>query len=100
VNPSLPDSYERLFHDVAYPQFMLIFEEAPAAARALAARRLERAIGVIYAPRTERLSHYFHASLSRQFDAVIHVDATTAVRPLEAVAPFEPEEAETFPSGV
>jgi len=100
VNPSLSDSYERLFHDAAFPQFLLIFKEAPPAARALAARRLERAIGVIYAPRTERLSHYFRASFSRQFDAVIHVDQTTAVRPLEVIAPFEPEEAETFPSGV
>jgi erythromycin esterase-like protein len=100
VNPSLPDSYERILHDVRIPQFMLIFKQHPAAAEALMARRLERAIGVIYRPQSERMSHYFEACLPRQFDAVIHIDTTSAVRPLERVAPFELEEAETYPSGV
>ena len=61
---------------------------APTAAAAdlLGPRRLERAIGVIYRPETERLSHYFHAGLPDQFDAVIHFDETTAVAPLELVA--------------
>ena len=63
--------------------------------------RLERAIGVIYRPETERWSHYFNARLSDQFDAVIHLDETHAVEPLEREAAWEPAEApETFPSGV
>ena len=62
---------------------------------------LERAIGVIYRPETERQSHYFHASLSNQFDAVIHIDETRAVEPLERSVEWEEGEVlETFPSGV
>lgn len=100
VNPSREDSVEGLFHDVGLAEFMLIFPEAPRAAEVLRADRLERAIGVIYRPRTERLSHYFEASVSQQFNAVIHFDTTTALQPLERTAPFELEEAETFPTGV
>jgi len=100
VNPSLPESYERVFHDTGIPAFMLLFDESPRAVEALTPERLERAIGVIYAPRTERYSHYFDASLPRQFDAVIHYDTTGPVMPLERTAPFEPESAETYPSGV
>jgi hypothetical protein len=56
---------------------------------------------VIYRPDTERLSHYFHADLARQFDAVIHFDRTTAVKPLEYSALWKPEEVpETYPFGV
>jgi erythromycin esterase-like protein len=63
--------------------------------------RLERAIGVVYLPETERLSHYFHARLSDQFDAVLHFDETRAVEPLERTAEWEAGEApETFPFGV
>ena len=63
--------------------------------------RLERAIGVIYRPETERPSHYFHASLPAQFDAVLHFDQTRAVEPLERTAEWEAGEVpETFPSGV
>ena len=100
VNPSLEGSYERVFHDTGLARLMLIMGEAPRAAELLRRRRLERAIGVIYAPRSERRSHYFHASLPAQFDAVIHFDTTSAVMPLEREAPFEVENAETFPSGL
>ena len=100
VNPSLPGSYERAFHDTGLARFMLLMNESPRAAELLRPRRLERAIGVIYAPRTERRSHYFHASLPAQFDAVIHFDTTSAVQPLERDAPLELEAAETFPSGL
>jgi erythromycin esterase-like protein len=100
VQPSLPGSYERLFHEVGFHDFMLVFDGSPKAAEALAGQRLERAIGVIYRPETERLSHYFRASLSRQFDAVIHVDVSSSVEPLEQAAPFELQKAETYPSGV
>ena len=68
----------------------------------LAEPRLERAIGVIYKPETERFSHYFHAILPRQFDTVLHLDRTTAIRPFDPDAGFEePDEApETWPFGV
>jgi erythromycin esterase-like protein len=89
-----------LFHDVGFENFMLIFGESPQAAQLLGDPRLERAIGVIYRPETERLSHYFRASLPRQFDAVIHLDTTSPVWPLEARAPLERQKAETYPTGV
>jgi erythromycin esterase-like protein len=69
----------------------------------LAAPRLERAIGVIYRPDTERLSHYFSASLPRQFDAVLHYDQTRAVEPLERTPAWEQGERElpeTYPFAV
>jgi len=70
------------------------------AADALRPARLERAIGVIYRPETERVSHYFFARLPEQFDAVVHQDETTAVVPLERVAPWQSGQApETYPSG-
>jgi erythromycin esterase-like protein len=63
--------------------------------------RLQRAIGVIYRPETERASHYFHASLPQQFDAVLHFDRKRAVEPLERAVMWEESEVpETFPSGV
>jgi erythromycin esterase-like protein len=100
VRPSLARSYERLFHEVGFANFLLVFSKAPATARLLAAERLERAIGVIYRPESERLSHYFRASLPAQFDALIHADVTSAVRPLEKAAPLEIQKAETYPSGI
>ena len=72
-----------------------------AALAALQEPRLDRAIGVIYRPETERASHYFHVRLPDQFDGVIHIDETRAVEPIERRAPErQPEPAETFPSGV
>ncbi|HEV7301026.1 MAG TPA: erythromycin esterase family protein [Tepidisphaeraceae bacterium] len=97
VNPSLAGSYERLFHEVGLPQFLMIFRQSRDATALLTPERLERAIGVIYRPGSERLSHYFRASLPQQFDAVIQVDTTSALQPLERTAPFEPDAAETFP---
>lgn len=106
VRPALPGSYEELLHQVGLPRFLLLLNGSEAAARvtdALWEQRLERAIGVIYRPDTERRSHYFHARLPEQFDAVLHFDKTSAVEPLEITAPWhqgEPEEWETFPSGI
>ena len=80
---------------------MLNLRDGGAAAAALREPRLERAIGVVYRPETERQSHYFHASLSAQFDAVLHFDQTRAVEPLERAAEGEAGEVpETFPTGV
>jgi erythromycin esterase-like protein len=100
VNPALPNSYEALFHDTALPRFLLNLRGQNQAIAELSQERLERAIGVIYRPETERRSHYFYARLADQFDAVIHIDETQAVQPLE-VSPSKPSEApETFPSAL
>ena len=99
VRPSLPGSYERLFHDVGLPAFMASVS-SPALASALAAPRPERAIGVIYRPDTERASHYFAARLPQQFDLVVHVDRTRAVEPLERWGRHEIDLPETYPTGV
>jgi erythromycin esterase-like protein len=78
--PSIPGSYEELFHQAGAERFILPIDQAR---EALTAPRLERAVGAIYTPETECASHYFRARLADQFDAVIHVDSTTALPPLE-----------------
>ena len=98
VRPGLPGSYEALFHDVGIPRFLLILDSR--IPDDLLLRRLQRAIGVIYRPETERLSHYFHAHLPAQFDAVIHIDETRALRPLERESAGAEEAPETFPTGM
>jgi erythromycin esterase-like protein len=101
VGPALDGSYEDLFHETGVSRFFLPVERGTYVHSLLAVPRLERAIGVIYRPETERWSHYFHARLADQFDAVIHIDETKALEPLERVAALEPSEApETYPSGV
>jgi erythromycin esterase-like protein len=103
VRPGLPGSYEALFHDCGLPAFYLDLRASSDAVRAVAAPRLERAIGVIYRPETERLSHYFSAQLPRQFDAVFHYDHTRAVEPLERTRVWERGEIElpeTYPSAL
>jgi erythromycin esterase-like protein len=101
VRPALADSYEALFHEVGYPRFLLNLRESGRAAVGLREPRLERAIGVIYRPDTERQSHYFYARLPAQFDAVLHFDETRAVEPLERTARWQTGEVpETYPSGM
>jgi erythromycin esterase-like protein/predicted phosphoribosyltransferase len=101
VRPGLPDSVEELFHDVGEDAFTLVFKHALRTADVLDSARLERAIGVIYRPDTERQSHYFRARVSAQFDAVIHLDQTRALEPLERTARWEAGEApETYPFAV
>jgi erythromycin esterase-like protein/predicted phosphoribosyltransferase len=98
VRPALADSVEELFHEVGEKAFLVRPGGAPAAAEALRAARLERAIGVIYRPETERQSHYFRARVADQFDAVIHLDETRALEPLERTARWEQGEVpETYP---
>lgn len=100
VRPSLPGSYERIFHDTGLDRFLLLMPNGSHLSETLKSPRLERAIGVIYRPETERQSHYFQTSLSGQFDAVIHIDETRAVEPLERTVKWEEGEVlETFPSG-
>jgi erythromycin esterase-like protein len=99
VRPSLPGSYERLFHESGLESFMLALS-TPELATALAGPRLERAIGVLYRPATERASHYFTARLPAQFDVMVHVDRTRALEPLEKWARHEVDLPETYPTGV
>jgi erythromycin esterase-like protein len=99
IRPSLPGSYERVFHDTGVPAFALALSGREVA-RALIGPRLERAIGVIYRPETERASHYFAARLPGQFDIVVHVDRTRALEPLEKWGRHEIDLPETYPTGV
>jgi erythromycin esterase-like protein len=101
VKPGLPGSYEALFHDTGLDAFWLDLRDGGEAAEVLAKERLQRAIGVIYRPETERGSHYFRTSLPRQFDVMIHVEETTALKPLERLSEWDEEELpETYPSGL
>jgi erythromycin esterase-like protein len=104
VRPALRDSYEALFHEVGVPRFQISLSEGGPAATALDEPRLERAIGVIYKPETERQSHYFYARVAHQFDALLHFDETRAVEPLERTPEWTMAEvgepAETFPFGL
>ena len=101
VRRALPESYEALFHQTGQPNFWLNLQEQNPAVQGLHQPRLERAIGVIYQPQTERISHYFQARLPEQFDAMIHFDETCAVEPLERTPQWDRGEApETFPMGV
>jgi hypothetical protein len=94
-------SYEQLFHHVvgqmdglnfADAVLAMVFRSNVPSSTSLATRdcikhlsnsKIERAIGVVYRPQTERQSHYFHCCLPKQFDAVIHIDTTLALTPLE-----------------
>src|SRR2546421_5523774 len=101
VRPALEGSYEALFHDTGLANFLLTLHEDNKAVKGLSGPRLERAIGVIYRPQTERISHYFQARLPEQFDAVIHFDKTRAVKPLDRTELWDVGEApETFPSAL
>jgi erythromycin esterase-like protein len=101
VRPALPGSYEELLHRVGLPRFLLLTNELGEAAGGLHEPRLHRAIGVVYRPETERSSHYFRVQLPDQFDAVIHVDETRALEPLERSARWDLGELpETFPTGL
>jgi len=97
VRPALRGSYEELFHQTGLPRFWIDLRGAGQIG-VLQQRRIERAIGVIYRPESERLSHYFHARLPEQFDAVIHIDETRAVEPLERTSVWDSSELpETYP---
>jgi len=101
VRPAIADSYEALLHATHIPAFLLCPLAAGDSGRALAEPRLERAIGVIYHPQTERQSHCFLASAARQFDALVHIDSTRAVEPLELTSAWElGEPPETYPSAL
>jgi erythromycin esterase-like protein len=101
VRPALAGSYEALFHATGVPSFLLLLGDLGEVTAALHEPRLERAIGVVYRPQTERRSHYFDVRIADQLDAVIHLDRTRALEPLERSAMWEHGElAGTYPSGL
>ena len=101
VRPALSESYEALFHNARDGNFLLDLRTDGELRTALSTPRLERAIGVIYRPETERQSHYFLAQLPSQFDAVLHYDVTRAVEPLERTGVWERGEMPaTYPSAL
>jgi erythromycin esterase-like protein len=94
VRPAVRGSWEDVFHQTGRPRFLL----DPGG---LDEQRLERAMGVVYRPQTELLSHYFAARLDEQFDALIHIDETRAVEPLEVTSLWDESELpETYPWAV
>jgi erythromycin esterase-like protein len=100
VRPALPDSYELGFHETQIPRFFVDLGNGARGTALMSKPRLERAIGVIYRPETERVSHYFRADMPRQFDGVYHFDETRAVEPLEKPERWHDiEPPETYPSG-
>ena len=101
VRDGLPDSWEELFHQTGSSRFWLALRDDLALRPLVAPDRLQRAIGVIYRPETERQSHYFFTHLAKQFDALIHIDETSALEPLDQGVAWSTGEApETFPSGL
>jgi erythromycin esterase-like protein len=101
VREGLPDSWEDVLHQVDTPRFMLPLRDSDRLRGLATPPRLQRAIGVIYRPDTERQSHYFETRLADQFDALIHIDETHALEPLEKGRSWSSTEPpETFPSGV
>ncbi|MEJ7930001.1 erythromycin esterase family protein [Ramlibacter sp. AN1015] len=102
VRDGLPGSYEELFHQTGEERFWLPLRGNAPLRQLLQGPRLQRAIGVIYMPRTERLSHYFDSRLPDQFDAMIHIDRTEAVQPLDDSGQVPPDDRspETYPSGL
>jgi len=100
VRPSIFGSWENLFHQAQLPKFILNLR-SPDAKKNMPQRLLERAIGVIYLPQSERHSHYFEAKIVDQFDSVIHIDKTQALTPLDPSAEWEAGELpETYPSSL
>ncbi|MGV0580906.1 erythromycin esterase family protein [Mycolicibacterium elephantis] len=101
VRPALNGSVEELFHETGEPDFLVSAMIDRSAAEPLDTVRLGRAIGVIYLPETERQSHYYHVRPSEQFDAIIHVDHTRALEPLEVTSLWVAGETpETYPTGL
>lgn len=78
-----------MFHDAGLPDFLLVMRGRTDLPALIREPRLERAIGVIYRPESERVSHYFYAQIAEQFDAVLHFDETRAVEPLERTAEWQ-----------
>ena len=101
VPGGLHGSWEDVFHQTGTKRFLLALRDHAQLRKLAEPLRLQRAIGVIYRPETERQSHYFHTRLASQFDAMIHIDETSALEPLDKGPVWSAGEApETFPSGI
>ena len=101
VRPALEYSYEALFHGMGMGNVLIDLHDVPGPHPPLHQSRLERAIGVIYLPNTERQSHYFRAILTQQFDFLLHFDTTRAVEPMERTSVWEQGELpETYPTAL
>lgn len=97
VRQALPESYEHMFHQLGHAGFVMPL----GGAHGIPGNLLQRAIGVVYRPETERASHWFRADIREQFDAVIHIDKTSALQPLERSSLWDlSEPPETYPSGL
>jgi len=100
LRPATAESCEALFHDTGVKNFLLILRDNPEMAKHLQLNRLQRAVGVLYLPQTEFQSHYFYTRLPQQFDAIIHIDKTHALRALESNPLWHKGEVfETYPAG-
>jgi len=101
VRPALNGSVEELFHETGRPEFLVLERISRAAGEPLDVVRLGRAIGVVYLPATERQSHYYHVRPGEQYDAIIHIDTTRALEPLEVASSWSVGETpETYPTGL
>jgi erythromycin esterase-like protein len=102
VKPSHPESYERVFSDAGLAACVVHLREPSrrAVREELEQPRLERAIGVVYRPDSELLSHYFYAKLAAQFDEIVWFEETAAVTPLVPRIGQSPDAAETYPFGL
>ncbi|KAI8950613.1 hypothetical protein F4801DRAFT_602174 [Xylaria longipes] len=101
VKPSRGDSYERVLHSVGVPLFLLDIRGNPRLRAADDTPLLQRFVGVVYRPDTERASHYVRCVLSRQYDAFVWFDETEALHPFETAQPKEPlAKGETYPFGL
>ncbi|KAJ6082033.1 hypothetical protein N7499_006907 [Penicillium canescens] len=105
VRPSREDSWEIIAHNTGVPSFVLDLRrdnmDVSLRSALAAEQRLQRFIGVIYRPDTERISHYSQAILHKQFDGYIWFDETQAVKSLDVVQPATPlGKGETYPFGL
>lgn len=101
MNAPLSDSYEGLFYGIKNRGFLLDLRDNNTAVAGLMVPRLQRSIGVIYKPKTERYSHYSEVCLPEQFDFLLHFYETTAIEPLDTqTRKYYSEYGETYPSGL
>ena len=101
VRPALNGSVEEMFHETGRAEFLISPIISHAADEPLSTVRLSRAIGVLYQPATERQSHYYHVRSADQFDAIIHIDRTRALEPLEVTSLWTAGETPaTYPTGL
>ncbi len=101
VRPALNGSVEEMFHETGRAEFLISPIISHAADEPLSTVRLSRAIGVLYLPATERQSHYYHVRSADQFDAIIHIDRTRALEPLEVTSLWTAGETPaTYPTGL